>query len=89
MAIRTPGGGSIRIWMVDMADEDEPPLTEPVIIADAFVTGIDLEPINGDIRLVGWVTHGEEHRIVARIVTPDSVARALVRDLRKLLHRGN
>lgn len=69
-------------------DEKDPPLTEPIIATDVFATGIDIEPINGDVRLIAWVTHAEEHRIVARLVLPDSVARALIRDLRKALASG-
>ncbi|MBZ9922211.1 hypothetical protein LB579_31525, partial [Mesorhizobium sp. BR1-1-7] len=73
-----------------MAEEDkDPPLTEPLIVGDAFATGVDIESINGDVRLIAWVTHAEEHRIVARIVLPDSVARALIRDLRKALSHGS
>jgi hypothetical protein len=76
--------------MVFMPDsEKDPPLTEPLIVGDAFATGVGIEPINGDIRLIAWVTHAEEHRIVARIVLPDSVARALIRDLRKALASGS
>lgn len=73
-----------------MPDEtDKPPLTEPLVIADAFATGMDVEVINGDVRLIAWVTHADEHRIVARVVLPDSVARALIRDLRKALASGS
>lgn len=70
-------------------DNKDPPLTEPIIASDAFATGVDIEPINGDVRLIAWVTHADEHRIVARIVLPDSVARALIRDLRKALSHGS
>lgn len=70
--------------------EDDPKtLTEPLVMLDAFATGIDVEPINGDVRLVAWVDHQEERRIVGRLVLPDSVARALVRDLRKALSHGS
>ena len=73
-----------------MSDEEtDPPLTEPIVILDAFATGVDVEAINGDVRLIAWVTHAEEHRIVARVVLPDSVARALIRDLRKALASGS
>jgi hypothetical protein len=68
-----------------MPDEGDPPLSEPVIVMDIFVSGFDLERLNGDIRLTGWVTHEEEHRIVARLVIPDGTCRALARDLRKAL----
>lgn len=72
-----------------MSDEaTDPPLTEPLVVLDVFVTGVDVERINGEVRLVGWVTHGEEHRIVARLVVPDGIARALARDLRKALASG-
>lgn len=72
-----------------MTDEtDKPPLTEPIVIADAFCTGADVETINGDVRIVGWVDHQDERRIVGRLVLPDGVARGLVRDLRKALAKG-
>ena len=69
--------------------EDEPPLTEPIIILDVFCEGVDIERINGDFRLTGWVTHQDEHRIVNRLVLPDGVARALARDLRKAIAAGH
>jgi ribosomal protein S25 len=72
-----------------MADEEDPALTEPAIVMDTFATGVDIERINGEVRLVAWVTHGEEHRIVNRLVLPDGVARALIRDLRKALASGS
>lgn len=75
-----------------MAQDDEPaPLTEPVIAQDVFATGINVEGIDGEIRLVAWVdvsSDGAERRIVNRLVMPDAVARGLARDLRKLLARG-
>jgi hypothetical protein len=69
--------------------EDEPPLSEPVIIPDVFAEGVDIEPINGDVRLIAWATHSDEHRIVGRLVLPIIVARALARDLRKALATGH
>jgi hypothetical protein len=72
-----------------MADDEPRPLSEPLVIADAFCSGADVEIINGDIRIVGWVDHQEERRIVGRLVLPDAVARALIRDLRKALASGS
>lgn len=72
-----------------MHDERDPPLTEPVIVLDTFATGVDVERVNGEVRLIAWVTHGEEHRIVNRLVLPDGVARALARDLRKAIAAGS
>jgi hypothetical protein len=69
-------------------EESDPPLTEPMIVADTFATGVDIERVDGEVRLIAWVTHGEEHRIVNRLVLPDAVARALIRDLRKSLASG-
>jgi hypothetical protein len=72
-----------------MPEEDaDPPLTEPMIVQDTFATGVDIERVDGEVRLIAWVTHGEEHRIVNRLVLPDAVARALIRDLRKTLASG-
>jgi hypothetical protein len=70
-------------------EETDPPLTEPVIVVDVFATGVDIERVDGEVRLIAWVTHGEEHRIVNRLVLPDAVARALIRDLRKTLTGGS
>lgn len=70
-------------------EETDPPLTEPVIVEDTFATGVDIERVDGEVRLIAWVTHGEEHRIVNRLVLPDGVARALIRDLRKTLATGS
>ncbi|TJU85596.1 MAG: hypothetical protein E5Y10_24565 [Mesorhizobium sp.] len=72
-----------------MAEDDEPPLTEPIVVQDVFCEGVDLERINGEVRLIGWVTHQDEHRIVARLVLPDGIARALARDLRKITAGGS
>jgi hypothetical protein len=70
-------------------DEADPPLTEPMIFQDTIATGVDIERVDGEVRLIAWVTHGEEHRIVNRLVLPDGVARALMRDLRKALATGS
>jgi hypothetical protein len=71
------------------SEDDGPPLTEPVIVTDVFASGVDVERVDGEVRLIAWVTHGEEHRIVNRLVLPDAVARALARDLRKALASGS
>lgn len=68
--------------------DENPPLTEPLIIPDVFATGVDVERVNGVVRLISWATHGDEHRIVNRLVLPDAVARAMIRDLRKVLVSG-
>lgn len=70
-------------------EETDPPLTEPIIVQDVFASGVDIESVDGEVRLIAWVTHGEEHRIVNRLVLPDAVARALIRDLRKALASGS
>lgn len=72
-----------------MPDDSDPPLTEPNIVNDIFAVGVDVERVDGEVRLIAWVTHGEEHRIVDRLVLPDAVARALARDLRKALASGS
>lgn len=72
-----------------MPDDEPIPLSEPVVIADAFCSGADIERINGDVRIVGWVDHQDERRIVGRLVLPDAVARGLIRDLRKALSHGS
>jgi hypothetical protein len=75
-------------------NDPDPPLNEPVIIADVFVEGVEVDSINGDLRLVAWVNvprsdaTDAERRIVGRWVLTDGAARGLVRDLRKVLQRG-
>lgn len=69
-------------------DHDQSPLTEPVVALDIFATGVIIEPVNGEVRLTAWVEVSGERRIVARLVLPNTVARALLRDLRKALAKG-
>ncbi|MBZ9873109.1 hypothetical protein LB542_19870 [Mesorhizobium sp. BR1-1-9] len=78
-----------------MASHDpEPPLTEPVIVQDTFVEGAEVDSVNGELRIVAWVNvprsdaADAERRIVGRLVLTDGAARALLRDLRKVLSRG-
>lgn len=72
----------------------EPPLAEPMIVADLFATGLaKLENRGEYVRLTFWTDHkvfgngdGEsEHIIVARIVMPPSALQELVE--RVLAHR--
>jgi hypothetical protein len=70
-------------------EDEQKPLMEPVIVLDVFATGVIIETVNeAETRLTAWVEHEEERRIVARLVLPDSAARALIRDLRKTLAKG-
>ncbi|TIV83832.1 MAG: hypothetical protein E5V64_06615 [Mesorhizobium sp.] len=79
-----------------MADHDPPPaLNEPVIVPDIFVEGCEVDSVNGELRIVGWVNvprseaQDAERRIVGRWVMTDPAARAVVRDLRKVLSKGS
>lgn len=71
-----------------------PPLTEPAVIDCHFIEGMSVEVRAEFVRIVGWVqldTTGDgypERRIVARAAIPISVARALVRDLRRAIGTG-
>lgn len=66
-------------------------LTEPTPIACLFCTGFEFEMLGPVVRIVAWVelpapdAEHHERRIIARLVMPTGVARALVRDLRKAL----
>lgn len=76
-------------------DPDEPPrMTEPDTIPARFATVVRIE-VNehyarivalDDFQLVGY--NGPERRIVSRLILPIDTARALLRDLRKALHKG-
>ena len=79
-----------------MAEHDPPPpLNEPVIIPDVFVEGCEVDSVDGQIRVVGWVTiprteaQDAERRIVGRWVMTDPAARAVMRDLRKVLAKNS
>ena len=69
-------------------------MTEPEAVPCVFCEGIDLEVRDDVVRIVGWIDlekTGEEEaerRIVVRAVRPNIVARALIRDLRKVVTRG-
>lgn len=67
---------------------DEKPFTEPVPIADVFITGSYAERLDGTIRIVAWVDYRDERRINGRWVMSASTAQGLVAELRRLLMRG-
>lgn len=78
-----------------MTEIGGPRMTEPEVVQCVFCEGITLELRADVVRIVGWVdleTVGyetvPERRIVARAVMPTSVARELIRDLRKAVARG-
>lgn len=72
----------------------KPPLTEPVIIQCQFCTGLEVEMLDTDVRIVGWEdlptldTDQPERRIVLRIALPNEVARDLQRQLQRALSKG-
>lgn len=74
-----------------MADE---PFSEPVPIPCLFVSGTACEFLDSFARIVAWVSlpalpaEPHERRIIARLVLPNEVARALMRELQKGLRRG-
>ncbi|WP_027037902.1 hypothetical protein [Mesorhizobium ciceri] len=78
-----------------MADEKAPALTEPVIVQCLFCTGVDVQHTENFTRLIGWVElpapgyDFQERRIIARMVMPPEIARALSRDLRRSISRGD
>lgn len=74
---------------------DVPRMTEPETVPCTFCEGITIEVRADFIRIVGWIdleTVGyetmPERRIVARAAMPTTVARNLIRDLRKAVARG-
>lgn len=75
-----------------MADE---PFTEPTPIPCLFVSGTACEFAAGFVRLVAWVSlpalpaEPHERRIIARLVLPSDVARALQRQLQQGLRKGS
>lgn len=78
-----------------MVEIGSPRMTEPQVIDCVFCEGITIELHDDVVRIVGWVDLEvvgyetvPERRIVARAVMPTSVARELIRDLRKAVARG-
>ena len=67
--------------------KEQPPLCEPVIVADLFVTGIHVTRESSAVRFVGWASTGDaegeipERRIVVRFAMSDAASRKLRRDL--------
>lgn len=74
-----------------MIGADPPPLTEPVMVNDVFVTGAAVESSKHVVRIVGWVEmpyltgETEERRIVVRFVIPLDAAPKLRDDLARHL----
>jgi len=58
---------------------EEVSMFEPVIIAEAFVDGVEIEATRYAVRLIAWAVtktgKDTERRIVARLVMPLDVAR--------------
>jgi hypothetical protein len=65
--------------------EDDPPLVEATVIQTTFMTGADLETMDGLLRLVCWEQIGAERRVVARLTMPKSAGHALMTLLRREL----
>jgi hypothetical protein len=69
------------------------PFTEPVPINCLFVSGTACEFTDSFTRIVAWVSlpalpaEPHERRIIARLVLPNDVARALKRELRSGLRK--
>ena len=69
-------------------------MAEPKPVTCHFIEGTEVERGDEFIRLTGWICletveySPPEQRIVERLAMPTSVARKLVRDLRKALARG-
>jgi hypothetical protein len=72
-----------------MSEGENSPLTEPVVVTSAFLTGCTVEFGNDWARIVAWeqlpAMGGEmvERRIVGRWVMPKAVARDLLAQLRR------
>jgi hypothetical protein len=70
-------------------------MTEPEVIHCRHAEGVTVIVRDEFIRLTAWidlevVPDGErpERRIIARLALPNTVARALIRDLRRAVARG-
>jgi hypothetical protein len=72
-----------------MAEGDDPPLVEATVIQTIFMTGADLETIDGMLRLVCWEQVGQERRVAARLTMPRSAGHALLTLLRRELGQRN
>lgn len=74
--------------------EQEPELTEPVIVNSVFITGGIVEATNTCVRFVGWEqlpsinNEMVERRIAVRLVMSSDVARDLVTNWRNAMTRG-
>lgn len=70
------------------------PLTEPVVITSAFITGGAVCVAATDVRLIGWEAlpsvagETEERRIMTRIVMSTDTAREIAALLRNALTKG-
>jgi hypothetical protein len=68
-------------------DEQEPILTEPLIVQDLFITGVEIEAAQHFVRFIGWTLSrtdkrdAPERRIVAWLAMPIDVAREIWADL--------
>lgn len=79
-----------------MSDDGvQPPrLTEPMPVDCHFVEGVTIEVRDQFIRVVGWIDletvemSAPERRIVVRAAMPMTLARELIRDLRKAVAKG-
>ena len=83
--------------MVDRtADLIEPaPMSEPEVVSCRFIEGVEIELRPEFVRIVGWIflevneeSAAPEKRIVLRAAMRISVARELIRDLKRRLARG-
>jgi hypothetical protein len=71
------------------------PLTEPIVVDCHLVEGVEIEVRASIVRIVGWIEletvkdgSAPERRIVSRIAMPTEIARALIRDLRRVVVRA-
>lgn len=77
-----------------MAEPEQPPLTEPVIVPCLFITGGAIETSHDLVRFVGWVAIPElggetaERRIAVRFAMPTDVARGLFSQGSRATRRG-
>lgn len=68
-----------------LMSESENPLIETTVITTVFMTGCDVESIDGLLRFTAWEQVGQERRIVGRGVMPKSGGHALLTALRREL----
>ena len=75
-----------------LPEHDVPPLTEPLIIQDLLISGVEIEADRHLVRFVGWTLAKTGHdpverRVVSRLAMSIDAAREIWADLADALGR--